>query len=263
VNPAACVSTRSFGDVEATVLRTAKLHWGPVFPTGQEWWTPDVPLDERGRAIIDVNGFVLKSPDAVVVVDPVNYRGDQEVVDLDITVKFQCDLTDALAEAGIPPEEVTHVLITHGHGDHFNGVLEGTQVRFPNARHLFPPADWNDEVEESLRPVQELGLLELVEGDRQVTGGISYLAAPGETPGHHVVSAGRVWYLGDLIHFVGEVEHVDWAPEHIGLTALLEQSRRQVLRQTDGATLVFTHALFPPWGRAEQTDGAWRWRYDR
>jgi glyoxylase-like metal-dependent hydrolase (beta-lactamase superfamily II) len=264
MNPADCISTKRFGDVEATVLRTALLQWGPVFPDGQDWWTPDVPLDDRGRAIIDVQGLLVKTPEAVVVVDPAGYHSEADIPSfLDLTLQVLCDTTDALAAAGVHPDEVTHVLMTHGHGDHFNGALDGTKVRFPNARHVFPPADWSDEVHESLDPVQEMGLLDLVEGDLEVTPGISYLHAPGESPGHHVVRAGPVWYLGDLFHFVTEVEHLDWWPEQVTDPELVEPSRRRILEQAEGDTLVFAHGVFPPWGRAEQVDGAWRWRYER
>ena len=47
---------------------------------------------------------------------------------------------------GVRPEEITHVLITHAHYDHFAGVAverDGRYVaRFPQARHLIGRADW-------------------------------------------------------------------------------------------------------------------------
>jgi len=44
-----------------------------------------------------------------------------------------------LAELGVKPGEITHVVITHAHFDHFNGVTQETDDHyepcFPNAPH--------------------------------------------------------------------------------------------------------------------------------
>lgn len=52
-------------------------------------------------------------------------------------------LADNLAKAGVKPEDVTHVVFTHAHPDHFWGVvdpLDGGSI-FPNARHLMTAAE--------------------------------------------------------------------------------------------------------------------------
>src|SRR5215469_9783356 len=51
-----------------------------------------------------------------------------------------------LGDAGIQPEDVTHVAITHAHFDHFNGTTierEGHfEPTFPNARYYVGRQDW-------------------------------------------------------------------------------------------------------------------------
>jgi glyoxylase-like metal-dependent hydrolase (beta-lactamase superfamily II) len=43
----------------------------------------------------------------------------------------------ALADAGVDPDTVTHVLLTHLHWDHAGGILEpGGQLAFPKAEHV-------------------------------------------------------------------------------------------------------------------------------
>jgi len=139
-------------------------------------------------------------------------------------------LPDQLAAAGIRPEDVRYVVITHAHWDHFNGVTRtengADAATFPNARHLLGRADWQDaEMQAALeRPdslqgrtlgvLHRAGLLETVEGDHDLDGGVRLVATPGETPGHMAVrveSRGQVLYcVGDLYHHPVEVERPEW-----------------------------------------------------
>ena len=138
------------------------------------------------------------------------------------------DLIDQLAVIGIAPEQVGHVVLTHLHFDHYSGVAReqgGRRVPcFPRARHYVGRADWDAVAEELADPeslayktlgvIEQHGLLQLVEGDVDLTDELSVLAAPGETAGHQVVrvrSRGQTLYcLGDLYHHPAEIEHPEW-----------------------------------------------------
>jgi glyoxylase-like metal-dependent hydrolase (beta-lactamase superfamily II) len=156
-------------------------------------------------------------------------------------------LADQLAAAGIRTEDVQYVIITHAHWDHFNGVTRAVngaadEPTFPNARHLLGRADWEDaemraEVErpESLQGrtlgvLQRAGLLEPVEGDGDLGGGVRLVATPGESPGHMAVrveSRGQVVYcVGDLYHHPVEVERPDWMATWADRTATLASRAR-------------------------------------
>ncbi|MBI3460972.1 MBL fold metallo-hydrolase, partial [Candidatus Acetothermia bacterium] len=125
-----------------------------------------------------------------------------------------------LAEVGVNPEEVTHVVFTHWHWDHHSGATVergGYYIPcFPNARHYLGRADWESEDTQkamrdpnamesrTLAVLHQRGLLDLVEGNHELCAGIQIIAAPGESPGHQIVrvhSEGRTLYcLGDLYH---------------------------------------------------------------
>lgn len=140
------------------------------------------------------------------------------------------DLSAQLAGAGIAPGEITHLVITHLHTDHYNAATVerdgGWAPRFPNARCFIGQADWEaaetlqalgnpDSLEaRTLGALWRAGLVELTEGDRELAPGIALLATPGESPGHQVVrvaSAGQTLYcLGDLYHHPIEVERPAW-----------------------------------------------------
>ena len=119
-----------------------------------------------------------------------------------------------LAASGIRREQVTHVLITHTHHDHYAGVARVDEngqhpLQFPRARHLMGRQDWEED-EERLQPDSELslrlgaveraGLLELVDSETEVAPGITLIPAPGETPGHCIVrvrSQGAGFYVSE------------------------------------------------------------------
>lgn len=180
------------------------------------------------------------------------------------------NLIHQLAESGIHPEEIEHVIITHRHWDHFNGTtFESNREhapRFPNARHYLGRADWEraeaalqnpQSVEyRTLRILHNAGALELVEGNRDLGHGIQILAAPGETPGHQIVrvhSEGQTFYCnGDLYHHPIEFAHpewmVSWANSEMNFT-----SRQALVKAalSEHALLLATH--IPAIGRLRST----------
>ena len=133
--------------------------------------------------------------------------------------------------AGLDPLSVDTVVITHPHFDHYCGTIafgasaENDRLLFPNARHLLGRADWetlqaelmsNPAGPESrcLGLAQRAGLLDPVDGLRQLGDGLQIVPTPGETVGHQALrldSQGAVLYCaGDLYHHAVEVERPDW-----------------------------------------------------
>jgi glyoxylase-like metal-dependent hydrolase (beta-lactamase superfamily II) len=140
-------------------------------------------------------------------------------------------LAEQLAQYGIAVADITHVVITHPHFDHIDGLCdEMGQPVFQNARHWLAKADWdwahiqtslrdsNSLESKSLGVLNQCGLLDWVTSDFELCAGVQVLAAPGETPGHQVVrvqDGGQTLYcIGDIIHHPIEIEHdlhVTWA----------------------------------------------------
>lgn len=182
-----------------------------------------------------------------------------------------------LATLGIQPEAITHVLITHAHGDHVAGgsvaTASGRRPRFPHARHLIGRADWETNpartqpdslLARHLGPVAAAGLLDLVDTEREVAPGVTMLAAPGESPGHCIVrvqSGGATFYfLGDLFHHPVEVAHLDWVSQGRDAAAMLASRQRLVAAAlASDALLAASHIPFPGFGRLRQTAAGLRW----
>jgi glyoxylase-like metal-dependent hydrolase (beta-lactamase superfamily II) len=179
-----------------------------------------------------------------------------------------------LASIGVRPADVSHILITHAHGDHFAGAAVDGRPRFPKARVLLGRADWEGsparEQPDSLHArqlgvVERAGLLQLVDGEHEVVPGVTMIHAPGESPGHSIVrvrSRGETFiFLGDLFHHPCEVANLDWVSSGRD-AAVMRRSRERMIAEAlpAKATLVYTHSVFPGWGHVVPDGASYRWQ---
>ena len=252
----------------AETLAVPESEWRPLYGSTLEVPRPFpcqcVHIALSGASIlVDVNDYALAmslSPSYL----PPNYAPPPGVV-------------EQLLSRGIHPEDITHLVITHAHFDHYTGTTlerDGSYIpRLPNARVYLGRADWDwSETQNALRDpdsldshtfgvLHKLGLLELVDGDLDLTPEVRIIAAPGESPGHQLVrvhSQGHTLYcLGDLFHNPVEVEQpawmVKWADAYANFT-----SRQALIKAAlqENALLVAAHM---PIGRLEGTPASPRW----
>jgi glyoxylase-like metal-dependent hydrolase (beta-lactamase superfamily II) len=280
------IATRRIGEATITLINDGVFERVPLVA-----WL-DAPEEEVRRAVPEAdadgaigNGMIVahvKLGAASILVDPGFGKPTPDSwLITELKLHSTAGVQAGLAAAGIQPEEITHVVITHAHGDHYTGATvlrEGRRVpRYPNARYVIGRADWegnperdapDSEVSLHLGTLARLGRLDLADGDYEVVPGVTMLAAPGESPGHCIVrvaSAGeRFYHLGDLYHHTCEAEHLDWVIKHARTERdkpAMRASRRRFLAEAvpSQATLVFTHAVFPGWGRVVASAGGYRW----
>jgi glyoxylase-like metal-dependent hydrolase (beta-lactamase superfamily II) len=195
-------------------------------------------------------------------------------------------LPERLRSVGVSPEEVETVVFTHLHPDHIGWNLQqaGGQYRptFPRARYLAHRADWDTFrrpdvrqalegivgafVEQTLTPLESLGVLDLVDGERSLTEEVTALHTPGHTPGSMsllIASGGeRAIIVGDALAHPAQVEHPDWgfAFDFDGETA--QRTRNQLLDriEAEGLTLSACHFPEPGFGRVVRLEGRRSWQ---
>ena len=160
------------------------------------------------------------------------------------------ELIDSLNALGVSPKDIEIVVITHTHGDHigWNVSYDGDQARatFPNARYLIARADWdhyslpensNEAFEHSVKPLEALGVLELVSGVHEILPGVSTLPTNGHTPGHQCVlveSNDQTGVItGDLFHNVAQISEQHWCPVFDWDTTISTRSRRELLGRAE------------------------------
>lgn len=175
-------------------------------------------------------------------------------------------ITAALAQAGHKPEDVTHVVITHMHGDHIGGLMKDGAPTFANAAYLTGQVEYdawsktdNAGFTKNVKPLAEK-MTFLKDGDT-VAPGITAMAAFGHTPGHMTFMLDsmdkQLLLMADLAnHYVWSLAHPDWEVKYDMEKAMAAQTRRKVLGMlaADRIPLIGYHMPFPAAGFVETKD---------
>ena len=189
-----------------------------------------------------------------------------------------------IAQAGLTPEGIDIVVLTHCHTDHIGGLMEGGKPLFPHARYVVGEdefAFWKDDCrlaapEESnehksarvfrshLLPM--LDRIRFVKPGETVVPGIEALAAFGHTPGHlafHVESDGqRLLIWGDCAHHeVASLARPDWHALFDMDKDRGASTRRAIydMAATDRVLVAGYHTSFPSLGYVTRDGLGYRW----
>ena len=242
------------------------------------WMQPHF-MDEQGNLIMSVHALIVDTGKYRIVVD--TCIGNDKERNIPTWSHLQTDFLKQLTAAGYPRESIDYVLCTHLHVDHvgWNTMLvDGEWLpTFPNARYLIGETEWRywdaneDESQygpvlaDSVRPVVDAGLVDLVATDHQLCTEVSLQSTPGHTPGHvsiKIESAGQSALItGDCIHHPVQMTRTDWCS-----SADYDQSQGRWTRENllaelvDRDTLVIgTHFATPTAGHVKALPDGGYW----
>jgi glyoxylase-like metal-dependent hydrolase (beta-lactamase superfamily II) len=216
-------------------------------------WKPYEDILEDGQIQLYYLCFFVRSQGKTVMVDTGMGPGPHPS-----RANRTGDLLDQLRRQGVSPEDVDIVVHSHLHADHvgWNLDLSGKTPKpyFPRARYLVPRTDWEyftkPEVRDSVMPLEKLGLMDLIDGDHNVTGEITTLDTPGHTPGHQVLlisSQGeRAMIVGDAIDSKVQVLEPGWCANVDTSKDDSRRSRRGLLDRAESEDYVVAAGHFHP-----------------
>jgi glyoxylase-like metal-dependent hydrolase (beta-lactamase superfamily II) len=239
------------------------------------WLAPHF-LNDDDTMPLSIHTFLVESEGARIVVD--TCIGNDKPRDMPAWNMRKSDFLERLAARGFPRESVDLVMCTHLHVDHvgWNTILDNGQwvPTFPRARYLIGRAEWGywkDEVdpfghqarEDSVVPIIESGLADLVEPDHRLTGEVAMIPTPGHTPGHVSVlieSRGeRAVITGDLFHHPLQFAEPDWTDIADVDPVLASGTRKRFMGDfADGTLVLGTHFASPTGGRIVKDGNAYR-----
>lgn len=175
----------------------------------------------------------------------------------------------ALQAAGYSTDQVDVVVLTHMHGDHIGGLMNGGAPTFPNARYVTGRVEFdawstaeNEGFDNNVKPLADH--MTFLEDGGSVASGLTAVAAFGHTPGHMtymVESDGKQLMLGaDFAnHYVWSLAHPEWEVKFDQDKSAAAATRKTLLDMlaADKVPFVGYHMPWPAFGYVDKSDGAY------
>ena len=234
-------------------------------------------VDESGRMRGSIHALIIETPDRTIMVD--TCVGNDKLRGNRAWNQLQTSFLDDMAKAGYELDRIDNVLCTHLHIDHvgWNTMLVDDKwvPTFPKARYLMGQVEFDhwrqhEDVDQavvmadSVTPVFDAGLVDLVATDHQICEQVSLIPTVGHTPGHVSVminSQGeQAMITGDFIHHPCQFAHPEWSASVDTDPVRSAQTRREVFsKYAETPTLIIgTHFHTPTAGHLKRDGDAYR-----
>ncbi len=242
-----------------------------------EDWAPHRDLLDDNDTFEHVyGGFLVRSGDRRVLVDAGIGPHQIGPYGFDHRVMRGGALLASLAAHGLEPVDITDVVLTHLHPDHFGWAVANNATTFPNATVRCHALDWAHFVTDppgppagfaSALPALE-ARLEAWDRDGPILPNIDARLTPGHTPGSTtiVLSSGtaRGLLLGDVVHCPVELLDSEWASLGDVDPDLAQRTKVALAAELERSATPFTASHFPGmlFGRLVPAEGQRRWVVD-
>jgi glyoxylase-like metal-dependent hydrolase (beta-lactamase superfamily II) len=278
------MSSWQIGDVRITRLQEQEPHWPGNMITANattdalrnegDWLKPF--YDQKGHILLSIHALLVESEGRRILVDTC-VGNDKKRPGFKEWNEMHLPFLEEFSKAGFARESIDTVICTHLHLDHvgWNTTLENGKwvPTFPKAKYLMVGREWDhwnkyegladfkNPIDDSVRPVIDAGLAQLVEPGHRITGEVWLEATPGHTPGHTSVRIGskgeNAVITGDMIHHPIQIAHADWICEFDNDPKMASETRQEfVKRYADQPVKVLgTHFAGPTAGHILRRDG--------
>ena len=202
-------------------------------------------------------------------------------------------LLPVMAAAGVKPEQISAIFISHAHPDHVGGLIDAKsgQLLFPQAKHFIHRREYDywtgpspdtsglrlpkEMVAGSLKTAQNvLGAakpkLEFIAPGDKLIEGVELIDAPGHTPGHlaFAITSGneQLLHIVDAAHHeVLMFAHLDWTMAGDSVPAQASTTRKALFDRAaaDRARIFAAHFAYPALGYVRKNDNGYVFVHDR
>lgn len=195
----------TLGDLELVSLSDGFIHLdgGAMFGVvPRTLWESRLPPDDRNRIPLGLRPLVVRGAKTMIIDAGCGDKMDARSADI-YGLEREYHLDHALADAGLTVEDIDVVVASHLHFDHVGGFTRRTDdgrlvPRFPRAQYVAHRQEWEDATHphernrasylaENFVPLQDAGVLTLVEDGAEIMPGVRYRRSGGHTAHHQVV----------------------------------------------------------------------------
>ena len=199
------VTQKPLGNLQLTTVSDGsfRLDGGAMFGVvPRPLWEKQAPPDDRGRIMLAMRALLVEADWGRMLID----CGAGDRLEAKWSEIFGLErarsLDHTLAEAGIAPDAIDVVLLTHLHFDRAGGAVvrtaTGLAPRFPRARYVIRRGEWDDAIRTHPRsrgsyflddfvPLEQAGVVDFFDDDREIKPGVRVVRAAGHTAHHQVV----------------------------------------------------------------------------
>ena len=223
----------TFGEFTLTPLLDGyiRLDGGAMFGVvPKTLWSKRMAPDDRNRITMAMRPLLIRPARGPLTIVDAGAGDKMDAKSRDI---YGLDRTENLdvtmARAGVRAEDIELVIASHLHFDHAGGFTvrreDGTVVpRFPRARYVISRGEWEDATHphernrasyfaENYQPLVDAGVVDFVDGEREILPGVRYRRTGGHTRWHQMIvieSAGTTAvFAADLMPTTAHVD-VPW-----------------------------------------------------
>lgn len=275
------VHTLNVGDFKVSVISDGFLD------VPAQGLAVNVPNDELEK-FLKSNGLPVDRRISPLNVTLVQTAKENILIDTGGGMNFLADagkLSENFEAAGLDPQSINKVILTHAHPDHVWGIIDDFEEaeRFPNAEYFIGAKEWDFWMDKdvlsklperlhgfavgaqnNMKPIAEK--ITRVLGETDVVSGVSMVETSGHTPGHMSVmlesEKSQLLVLGDAAtHAHVSFAHPSWALSNDQDGDLAAATRKTLLDglATDGIPVIGYHLPWPGIGRVERSGNAYRY----
>jgi len=182
-------------------------------------WEKKIAVDNKNLIQLTTRSLLIKGEGRTILVDTgLGNKFSEKLKKIYKIYEGSTDIDLALAKYKLTCSDITDVIITHLHFDHTGGstyIKDGKTVpTFPNATYYLQKEHWESAIKpnpieaasymkETFMPLEEYGVLKLIDGQKELFKGIDIIVTQGHTLGQqHPLIKGKtnsLFFCADLI----------------------------------------------------------------
>lgn len=234
------LNTQQVGNVKVTWIQDVATQQSPdIFPDAPESLIDSLALQMGIPSSIST--FLVKTDSATILFDTGLGGKNSQLLYL-------------LDSIGVKPTDIRYLYLTHLHGDHIGGMMNGDERVFPHAEVYVAQQEYegwmqmaNDKKTQVVKIMNAYKKqLHLFAFGDTLPGNVVAIDAVGHTPGHTVYQAGKLLIVGDILHGVAlQLEHPDICPTYDMNKAKATESRKRILNYASENNLMMAGMHFP------------------